>query len=130
MRLQYFARGCQTYHNQLQVALKGKSSLELMEAQVCVCVCVRACVRACVCPHSKASDIAVSYQHTARHQFFFQSCTTNSINFSRLLIYYYVSSRGVRICLAMFDYYSADELSQKNAFYLTFVVDNFDIVVN
>lgn len=33
-RLQYFARGCQTYHSQLQAALKGKDALELKEEQV------------------------------------------------------------------------------------------------
>lgn len=35
LRLQYFARGCQTYHNQLQLALKGLTALELKETQVC-----------------------------------------------------------------------------------------------
>ncbi len=34
LRLQYFARGSQTYHGQLQVALKGKTALELKEEQV------------------------------------------------------------------------------------------------
>ena len=33
-RLQFFARGCQTYHGQLLVALKGKTALELKEEQV------------------------------------------------------------------------------------------------
>ena len=50
LRLQYFARGCQTYHNQLQVALKGKSSLELMETQVSA-VCMCACFNVLVCVH-------------------------------------------------------------------------------
>lgn len=35
-RLQYFARGSQTYHAQLAVALKGKSALELKDEQVTV----------------------------------------------------------------------------------------------
>ena len=43
-RLQYFARGCQTYHSQLQAALKGKNALELKEEQVCLPVCVGVCV--------------------------------------------------------------------------------------
>ena len=45
-RLQYFARGSQTYHAQLAVALKGKSALELKDEQVytlylfCFYVCI------------------------------------------------------------------------------------------
>ena len=33
-RLQYFARGSQTYHAQLTAALKGKNALELKDEQV------------------------------------------------------------------------------------------------
>ncbi len=33
-RLQYFARGSQTYHSQLKAALKGKNFIDLKEEQV------------------------------------------------------------------------------------------------
>ena len=36
-RLQYFARGSQTYHAQLTAALKGKNALELKDEQVRNC---------------------------------------------------------------------------------------------
>ena len=34
LRLQYFARGSQSYHAQLQAALKGKSVLDMKDEQV------------------------------------------------------------------------------------------------
>ena len=34
LRLQYFARGSQSYHAQLQTALKGKSVLDMKDEQV------------------------------------------------------------------------------------------------